>query len=50
LTYTPDGDWNGDDAFTYTVDDQNGETDTANVDVIVEAEFPFKIYLPLIMR
>jgi hypothetical protein len=50
LTYTPDGDWNGDDAFTYTVDDQNGEKDTANVDVTVEAEYPFKIYLPLIMR
>ncbi len=50
LTYSPDADWNGDDSFTYTVDDQNGETDTVNVDVTVEAEYPFKIYLPLIMR
>ncbi len=50
LTYTPDGDWNGDDSFTYTLDDQNDETDTATVQVTVEATYPYKLYLPLIMR
>ena len=50
LIYTPEADWSGDDSFTYTVDDQNGETDTATVYVTVEATYPYKIYLPLIMR
>jgi hypothetical protein len=50
LTYTPESGWSGDDSFTYTVDDQNGETDTATVYVTVEATYPYKLYLPLIMR
>ena len=50
LTYSPDLGWNGDDTFTYTVDDQNGETDTANVGMTVEATYPYTLYLPLIMR
>jgi hypothetical protein len=50
LIYTPEADWSGDDSFTYTVDDQNGETDIATVYVTVEATYPYKIYLPLIMR
>ncbi len=36
-TYTPNADFNGNDSFTYTVDDGNGGTDVANVDVTVNA-------------
>ena len=50
LTYAPDSDWSGDDSFTYTISDGNGETDTAIVQVTVEATYPFTLYLPLIMR
>lgn len=50
LTYTPSAGWSGNDSFTYTVNDQNGETDTAIVLVTVEAMYPFTLYLPLIMR
>ncbi len=50
LTYNPGTGWSGDDSFTYAVDDQNGETDTATVQVAVDATYPYKIYLPLIMR
>jgi len=50
LTYTPDSNWSGDDTFTYTISDGNGETDTATVDVTVEAMYPYTLYLPLIMR
>ncbi len=50
LTYTPEADWSGIDSFTYTVDDQNGETDTAIVHVTVEATYPYTNYLPLIIR
>jgi hypothetical protein len=50
LTYSPSAGWSGDDSFTYTVDDQNGETDTAIVHVTVELMYPYTIYLPLIMR
>lgn len=50
LTYTPDLGWSGDDSFAYTISDGNGETDTATVDVTVEAMYPYTLYLPLIMR
>jgi len=33
--YTPDPDYNGDDSFTYTVEDDNGDSDTAIVNVSV---------------
>ncbi|QDG50602.1 tandem-95 repeat protein [Persicimonas caeni] len=36
VTYTPDADFHGADAFTYTVQDGNGESATATVDVTVE--------------
>jgi len=36
-TYTPSADFNGNDSFTYTVDDGNGGTDIANVDVTINA-------------
>jgi uncharacterized repeat protein (TIGR01451 family) len=36
-TYTPAANYNGPDAFTYTVADEAGETDTATVDVTVTA-------------
>ena len=35
LTYTPESDFNGNDSFTYTIDDGNGGSDTANVSVTV---------------
>ncbi len=35
ITYTPDPNFNGSDAFTYTLSDGNGGTDTANVSVQV---------------
>ncbi|HYD37361.1 MAG TPA: Ig-like domain-containing protein, partial [Allosphingosinicella sp.] len=35
LTYTPNGDYNGSDSFTYTISDGNGNTDTATVSVTV---------------
>ena len=50
LAYTPESGWSGDDSFTYTISDGNGETDTATVYVTVEATYPYKLYLPLIMR
>ncbi|MFB6287127.1 MAG: Ig-like domain-containing protein [Candidatus Bipolaricaulia bacterium] len=34
-TYLPDADFNGDDSFTFQVDDGNGETDTATVTIPV---------------
>ncbi|MEW9922569.1 cadherin-like domain-containing protein, partial [Marimonas sp. MJW-29] len=37
VTYTPDADYNGPGSFTYTVSDGNGGTDTATVDVTVNA-------------
>jgi hypothetical protein len=37
LTYTPDQDWSGGDSFTYTIEDGNGEMDTANVNITVMA-------------
>ncbi len=35
VSYTPDGNYNGSDTFTYTVSDGNGGTDTATVSVTV---------------
>jgi len=37
LTYTPEADFSGADAFTYTISDGHGGTDTANVNVTVNA-------------
>lgn len=37
VTYTPAADYNGSDSFTYTVSDGNGGTDTATVNVTVNA-------------
>ena len=37
ITYTPDPDFNGTDSFTYTVSDGNGGTDTATVNVTINA-------------
>ncbi len=38
LYYTPDGDFNDEDSFTYTIDDLAGETATATVTVTVNAK------------
>ncbi len=35
VTYTPDADFNGEDFFNYTIDDGNGGTDNATVNVTV---------------
>ncbi len=35
LRFTPDHDWNGADSFTYTIQDEDGATDTATVSVTV---------------
>ena len=43
VTYTPDLDFNGTDSFTYTVSDGNGGTDTAAVNVTVQASVPVTI-------
>ncbi len=37
LTYTPDANYFGNDTFTYTIDDGNGLTDTANVDLLISS-------------
>jgi hypothetical protein len=37
VTYTPDSNWSGDDSFTYTATDGNGNYETAAVLVTVEA-------------
>ena len=37
VTYTPNGDFNGDDGFDYTISDGNGGIDTASVSVAVVA-------------
>ncbi|WP_417520096.1 Ig-like domain-containing protein, partial [Minwuia sp.] len=36
IRYTPDADFNGADAFTYTIDDGKGVTDTATVSVTID--------------
>jgi len=35
ITYTPNVNYNGNDSFTYQIDDGNGGTSTATVDVVV---------------
>jgi len=37
LTYTPDADFNGQDAFTFVVNDGIGDSESARVDIIVSA-------------
>ena len=37
FTYSPNADFNGADSFTYTVSDGNGGTDTATVNITVNA-------------
>ncbi|MGI9495313.1 MAG: Ig-like domain-containing protein [Mariniblastus sp.] len=37
LTYTPDANFNGSDSFNYTINDGNGNTDTATVSITVDA-------------
>lgn len=37
ITYTPTGDYNGPDSFTYTVTDEDNETQTATVDLTINA-------------
>ena len=37
VTYTPDGGFIGDDSFTYTITDDDGETSTATVNITVDA-------------
>ncbi|MDK2979660.1 MAG: large repetitive protein [Chloroflexota bacterium] len=37
ITFVPNGDWNGVEVFTYTVRDEHGATDTADVTVKVKA-------------
>ena len=37
FTYTPDSNYNGTDSFTYTITDGNGLTDTATVNLTVQA-------------
>ncbi|MBT9314085.1 beta strand repeat-containing protein [Leptothoe spongobia] len=37
FTYTPNANFNGGDSFTYTIDDGNGGTDTATVNITVNA-------------
>ena len=37
LTYTPDANFNGSDSFNYTINDGNGNTDTASVAITVNA-------------
>ena len=37
LTYTPNGNYNGTDTFTYTIDDGNGHTDVGTANVTVTA-------------
>ncbi|PPT10394.1 T1SS secreted agglutinin RTX [Geitlerinema sp. FC II] len=39
LTYTPDANFSGDDSFTYTIDDGNGGTATATVNLTVTPSF-----------
>jgi CshA-type fibril repeat protein len=40
LTYTPDPGFTGDDTFTYTIEDEDGNTDTAVVMVVVKEDVP----------
>jgi hypothetical protein len=53
VTYTPNPNFLGDDAFTYTVSDGHGSTDTATVSVTVvapgPAPSPYRVYLPFVV-
>ena len=40
FTYTPNGDFNGSDSFTYQVVDADGSTSTATVDITVDQSDP----------
>ena len=46
ITYSPDNMFVGEDLFTYTINDQNGGTDTAQVHVIVTTDKKLMISLP----
>ena len=49
VTYTPNGNWNGIDTFTYTVTDGNGGFDTASVTVTVDTTPPVVTVLMVVM-
>ncbi|WP_158674962.1 Ig-like domain-containing protein [Pelolinea submarina] len=38
LLFVPDNDWNGEEVFTYTIEDEGGASDTAQVTVTVTAQ------------
>ncbi|KPA16929.1 secreted protein containing Peptidase S8 and S53, subtilisin, kexin, sedolisin [Candidatus Magnetomorum sp. HK-1] len=46
ITYSPDNMFVGEDIFTYTINDQNGGTDTAQVHVIVSTDKKLMFSLP----
>lgn len=49
LTYTPEADYLGGDFFTYTIQDGNGTTDTATVNVTVNPK-TYYVYLPVALN
>ncbi|MEC4985879.1 MAG: Ig-like domain-containing protein, partial [Oscillatoria sp. PMC 1076.18] len=51
VTYTPNADFTGFDSFTYQVDDGNGNTDTATVNIVIEeANQPPEILAPEVVE
>ena len=48
IVYMPTQDFEGDDGFSYTISDNYGNTDTANVTVTVNTNY--SIFLPLVVR
>ncbi|MBF0451675.1 MAG: S8 family serine peptidase [Candidatus Magnetomorum sp.] len=46
ITYSPNNMFVGEDVFTYTIDDQNGGTDTAQVNIIVFTDKKLMFSLP----